>query len=141
MAIKCDYDFGAILRCLQAGRGQLVAICRRTGAAESLMLIHRDVGGNYQFRGNTGNLANLGLRLHATDGDLSELERRICRQAGMDSVVFYFAPSADLARLIISAQQSALDTFRLSHKTALTGTIVLNGRMFCTTDGAPSYII
>ena len=143
ISVKCIYDFVAVQKSLQAGRGELVALCRRPGARDTLMLISRPAGGNYQLRGNraSDNLANLGLRLHATDGDLADLERRIRNQVGMETVVFYFAPSADFARSIIATQQSALESFRRSHQTAATEAVVLNGRFSCAADGTPIYTI
>ncbi len=143
VTVNCSYEFAAVQQSLQTGRGELVALCRRPGASNTLMVIDRTAGATYQLRKSTtsDNLANLGLRLQMTDGDLPNLERRIRAQTGVEAVTFYFAPSGDFARLIIGAQQSALEAFRRTRKTAPAGTVVLNARFCCAGNGAPSYTI
>ena len=143
ISVKCDYDFVAIQKSLQAGRGELVALCRRAGARDSLMLISRTSGAKYQLRTSSAadNLANLGLRLHSTDGDLAELERRIRHQTGMESVVFYFAPSTELARTIVQTQETALEAFRRGRKASESEALVLSGRFSCTSEGLPAYTV
>jgi hypothetical protein len=143
VAVNCSYEFAAVQKSLQTGRGELVALCRRPGASNTLMVIDRTAGATYQLRKSTtsDNLANLGLRLQVTDGDLPNLERRIRTQTGVEAVTFYFAPSGDFARLIIGAQQSALEAFRRTRKAAPAGTVVLNARFCCASNGIPSYTI
>ena len=143
VAVNCSYEFAAVQKSLQTGRGELVALCRRPGASNTLMVIDRTAGATYQLRKSTtsDNLANLGLRLQATDGDLPNLERHIRTQTGVEAVTFYFAPSGDFARLIIGAQHSALDAFQRTRKAAPAGTIVLNARFCCASNGTPSYTI
>jgi hypothetical protein len=143
IAVNCSYEFAAVQKSLQTGRGELVALCRRPGASNTLMVIDRTAGATYQLRKSTtsDNLANLGLRLQVTDGDLPNLERRIRTQTGVEAVTFYFAPSGDFARLIIGAQQSALDAFQRTRKAAPAGTVVLNARFCCASNGTPSYTI
>ena len=142
IAVNCSYEFAAVQKSLQTGRGELVALCRRPGASNTLMVIDRTAGA-YQLRKSTtsDNLANLGLRLQVTDGDLPTLERRIRTQTGVEAVTFYFAPSGDFARHIIGAQRSAIDAFQRTRKAAPADTVVLSARFCCATDGTPSYTI
>jgi len=97
IAVNCSYDFDAIQRSVLTGGGELVALCRRPGASDILLVIDRMAGAAYQLRKSTtsDNLANLGLRLQATDGDLPNLDRRIRTQTGVQAVTFYFAPKSD----------------------------------------------
>ena len=141
LAIEVDYDWKAILDCIQTQRGELLALCHRPGSPESTFVLHRE-GGNYQLRGNgdTDELANLGLRLKSTDGDLPEIQRNL-RNSGMQTVVFYFAPSAQVARQILKTQEAAMAKVRQHQEAQTNGTIVLHGRFSCALDGSATYVI
>jgi len=141
LAIEVDYDWKAILDCIQTQRGELLALCHRPGSPESTFVLHRE-GGNYQLRGrgDTQELANLGLRLNSTDGDLPEIQRNL-RNSGMRTVVFYFAPSAQVARQILKAQEAAMAKVRQSQEVQTNGTIVLHGKFSCSLDGSATYVI
>jgi hypothetical protein len=139
VAVKCTYDDAAVQKSLQAGWGELVAVCRRPGAQPTLVVIGKTPGGAYQLRKTApaDNLANLGLRLASLEGELPGLEHQIRAETGVEEVIFYFAPSANFARQIAGIQQAALDTFLRTHRAV--GTVVLSARLSCTPTGSPNY--
>jgi hypothetical protein len=142
ISVKCSYDFATVERSLKSGCGELVALGRRTGAPVTLVIVEKAASGAYRLRKTapSDRLANLGLRLSSADGDLPGIERLIRSETGIEGIIFYFAPSADFARHIISTQQSAIEAFRRAQKSAIgSESIVLTARLGYARDGTPSY--